>query len=335
MKRILGRMALAVTLGCWSVALWAVFLGTGHTVQLGHDLLWWPGSTSAILVAVLAYILLQALPTLSDPLHRATGRDGVPTWALLAAAALSGIVVVRWGAALSHLAALELFALGTASLWVAGLTAPAPAPDAGLARPPLAPGPAELGEADEHELVWTDRRSALAEPYVVRARVDRAGLLSQRESAHNLPEHRWGEYAAVTPAVRALARDLRAIAEEQGFDPIDEVRLVAGLAAGGLKPASPEAGDRPLYPLETLAEPLQTGPTARTTLAGAILAALGYRPALLKAGDRVALSVTGAAPLPGLFLDVGGEPAIYIDSSHCGETPPEARAVPWLVLRIG
>lgn len=336
MKRFSGQAAMSVTIGCWSVALWAVFVGTGHAVQVGHDLLWWPGSTTALLVAIVAYMLLAALPAVADPLHRAAGRDGTGTWALFAAIALLVMVVILWGAVLHLLAGLELFALGMASLWAAGLTAPTPVPDADLSLPALAAGSAEPGEAEEREIVWAERSGGWVqvEPYVLRARVERAGLLSQRQSAHDLPEHRWGEYAAVTPTIRALAQDVRAIAQRGGLDPLDEARIVASLVTTGLGPAEAGAPDTPAFPLETLTNPALAGPAARMILAGAILAALGYRPALLKAGSRIALALTGPCPLPGLFLTVGGAPAIFIDSTRCGDAPADVRAIPWMVLPI-
>jgi hypothetical protein len=170
------------------------------------------------------------------------------------------------------------------------------------------------------------------ETYAIDVEIDQVRLEAQRVAPHDLIDARWSGYCIVTPEIERLARDVRAISEREQLDRLDEVRLALDLLAEGC-----DTGPEPLYPLETLAGE-QSGPGARAILAAALLQALGYRPALLRAGDRTALAIAGAAPLPELFLQLEGEPAVFAefrpDGYNFGDVPDRDRAVPWSVVPL-
>jgi hypothetical protein len=246
------------------------------------------------------------------------------------------LVRLRWAAPMAGEVALEMLAIGLAGMLVAGVTAPAQAAQPsrlGLPHLNAAPAPAPA-DAITQTLTWRGRGlgAAPVEAYAVDIQIDKVRLEAQRLAPHDLIEARWSGYCVVTPEMEQLARDLRLISEREQLDRLDEVRLAFDAVA-----ASGDPNPAPLYPLETLAGQ-QAGPGARTILAAALLQALGYRPALLRAGERTALAIAGAAPLPELFLQVEGEPAVFAEfrpeGYSFGDVPDRDRAVSWHVVPL-
>ncbi|HYG57558.1 MAG TPA: hypothetical protein VD902_05770 [Symbiobacteriaceae bacterium] len=338
--KLIGRFGLAVTIGCWALALWSAIQGASPVRSLASGEIWWPGSLFSLLVAAVVLTGMQALPRTADFMLRGTGA-GVPLWAVSGGLGLVFLIYTAWDiptALIDGMAALELFAIGMGGLGLAGIVAPdwrAPARD-GL--PGLAGSPESL-EGPPRTFTWTGRGTGFTpvEPYCVAAPIDEVRLEAQKVAPHDWILPRWQSYCTITPEIRHLAGEIRAISQREGLDRLDEVRLAMGLVAEGLGPV-PVVDTPPAYPLETLSALAAPGATPRTILAVAILTALGYRAALLRTGERTALAVTGACPLPDLFLQVEGQPALYAEVTPegliCGDAPAEARGLPWQVLPL-
>lgn len=339
--RWLGRLGLSFVVGCWSVALWAVLLGASPVRTTADEKTWWPGGLYGLLVMAAVFAALQVLPWLSDWLQRACAQ-GVAIWAAAAAFGLALMVGIRWEAPITQfgaLAGLELFALSMAGVVLAGITAPPLPPPVRLGLPPMIGGEAAASaEASTRTIVWVGTGTGYTpvEPYAVDVVIDSVRLEAQKVAPHDLVLPRWPQYCAVTPEVRHLAGEIRTISRREGLDRLEEVRLALGMVAEGLGPLGP--GEVPLYPLETLAAEAPAGSAARCILGAALLKAMGYRPALLQAGNRTALAVAGAYPLPDLFLQVEGQPGLYAEFTPegpiCGDAPPGARAIQWQALPL-
>lgn len=335
--RVIGRFGLSVTLGCWGVALWAALMGTNPVRTTAAGQIWWPGSLYAILAAALVLAALTGLPALSDILHRSTGPEaGVSLWALAGGLGLAALIYAAWDvptAWLRGMAAMELFAIGMGGLLLAGVTAPPPPPTVKGGLPP-AQNPGAAGEGETVTLTWTGAGTGYTpvEPYSIDVTVDEVRLEAQKVAPHDLIVARWQAYCTVTPEIQQIAQQLRAISRREEMDPLDEIRLALAMLAE--RPGADH--DRPLYPLESLTGP--SGQAARSILAVAVLTALGYRAALLRTGDRTALAVVATCPLPDLFLQVEGQPALYAEFTPagliCGDAPAEARGLPWQVLPL-
>jgi hypothetical protein len=174
--------------------------------------------------------------------------------------------------------------------------------------------------------------------FFMELQVNKQRYVQYQQRPRELNPTRFDTYVTIsTPEVEALARQLRHLAQTQGYSPYDQLCNTLAFVQQNIRytdDLSPQTGqliEYPRYPLETLVD--KKGDCEdQSILTATLLAAMGYSVALLILPIHVALGIAGFDDKPGsrVVHAATGVCYLYVETTAPnwlpGEVPREFRA---------
>lgn len=324
-----GGMRLPVALLMLLVGFLASALVTAHLDALDHP---FPrhvrkicadagGAGAAALFAILTIVLLLVGAARSDP-----------PWPVMAAGVF--LTAIFWG--YGRLAVLTPAQVD----YLPDL--PFRSSVAQLSRPDKSPkSPGSSNTTGGRELVWT--YNPWEAVFNSRSRA-RFSVSLPREERDSTAGGDIGRLVSPSPAIVAVAEQLRQQSKANGFSTLDEIGFVCALVQQTVRVPEPEAGttgdEVSNSGLEVPARALYTGRgdmRVQVVTAASLLSALGYQPLVLIGPRGWALGLRGADALPGNYFIWQGSKYYFVQpvdagNWHVGGMTEESAAVDWRVV---